>query len=357
VAPSDHAHTFTSASAYLEEVRSCWDRARDRSRSAPDAVQMDCEVAGFAVRLQFADRRLLERLAPAFEHRRSDRGAKPDLTIAVWAGSEDAIPKPPWCRPEPVLRGSLDYYADDDLQMIFRHRNRFAAIDQPAGLAYQWYDELDRISAAEAANPLRYLFHWWMRRRGLVLCHAAAVGTHEGAALICGVSGSGKSTTTLACLRGGLAYVGDDLVLVQRSPEPRICNVYGSAKLNEDVLPLFPEWVAHVENPVRASGEKATVFVNQRLPRQIASSLPLTAIVLPRFSGARHSTIERASPAATLRRLAPSSLLQLCGDGPELLRELAQLTQVVPGYALSLGTDLDGVADAVRSVAAGRPHA
>ena len=238
--------------------------------------------------------------------------------------------------------------------MVFRHENRFSALDHASGTGFQWYDDAARISSAEAANPLRYFFHWWMLREGHALCHAASVGTPAGAVLICGASGAGKSTTTLACVDAGLLYVGDDLVLVRREPEARVVNLYGSAKLNADCLPLFPRWAAHVDNPVRAPGEKAVFFLNRFLPDRIASSLPLAAIVLPQITGRRLTTVERASPAACLRSLAPSSVMQLCGDGPALLRELAQLAREVPGYALKLGTDRARPAEAVTAIASGR---
>lgn len=339
-----------TAQDYLAEVRSCWEGAR----AGRDTIELDVGVAGVAIRLCFAEPALHARLAPAFEHRRTTSRPDPDLSIMIWAGRDHAIQTPPWCRPGPVLRGSLDHYSDGARQMVFRHENRFSALDHASGTGFQWYDDAARISSAEAANPLRYFFHWWMLREGHALCHAASVGTPAGAVLICGASGAGKSTTTLACVDAGLLYVGDDLVLVRREPEARVVNLYGSAKLNADCLPLFPRWAAHVDNPVRAPGEKAVFFLNRFLPDRIASSLPLAAIVLPQITGRRLTTVERASPAACLRSLAPSSVMQLCGDGPALLRELAQLAREVPGYALKLGTDQASTVEAVTAIASGR---
>ena len=340
---------FETADDYLAEVRSRWEGAR----AGRATLELDVDVAGVAVRLCFAEPALHARLAPAFEHRRATSRPDPELSIMIWAGRDHAIPTPPWCRPGPVLRGSLDHYSDGARQMVFRHENRLSALDHASGTGFQWYDDAAQISSAEAANPLRYFFHWWMLRRGYALCHAASVGTPAGAVLICGASGAGKSTTTLACVSAGLLYVSDDLVLVRRVPSARVVNLYGSAKLNADCLPLFPQWASHVENPSRAGSEKAVFFLNRFLPDRIASSLPLAAIVLPQITGQRRSTVERASPAASLRALAPSSVMQLCGEGPALLRELAQLAAAIPGYALKLGTDQASTVEAVTAIASG----
>ena len=76
----------------------------------------------------------------------------------------------------------------------------------------------------------------------------------------------------------------------------------------------------------------------------MAAETKVGALALPRVTGAEETTWAPASRAEALRRLAPSSILQLpfISPGPALAR-MAELAQAVPVYRLELGTDLDGI--------------
>ena len=81
-----------------------------------------------------------------------------------------------------------------------------------------------------------------MEASGRQLVHAAAVGTDEGALLITGRGGVGKSTTALACLEAGMQFLGDDYVVVGLDPEPQVYRLYGSAKLTSNSSSAFRTW-------------------------------------------------------------------------------------------------------------------
>ncbi len=122
-----------------------------------------------------------------------------------------------------------------------------------------------------------------MELRGKQLIHAAAVGTEAGAVLITGRSGSGKSTTSLAALRGGLYYLGDDYVVVGLEPEPTVYSLYSTAKLNADQVGNLPEFATHVSNEHALDEEKAVMFLQDVAAQQIRTELPLRAILVPRI--------------------------------------------------------------------------
>jgi hypothetical protein len=76
------------------------------------------------------------------------------------------------------------------------------------------------------------------RMPGLVAAHAAVVARGNRAAWICGESGAGKTTLTLALLRSGCAYLSDEVALLDLSsrrahPYPR------SLGIREGALGLF----------------------------------------------------------------------------------------------------------------------
>src|SRR5208283_1060318 len=89
------------------------------------------------------------------------------------------------------------------------------------------------------ASPLRTLFHWWMENNGCQLMHAAAVGTENGAVLITGKGGVGKSTAALSCLQAGFFYIADDYVITKLELIPTVVSLYSTAKLNADHVANF----------------------------------------------------------------------------------------------------------------------
>ena len=50
--------------------------------------------------------------------------------------------------------------------------------------------------------PFRTILTWWAADHRLALVHAAAVATGDGAVVLAGTSGAGKSTTALGLPRG-----------------------------------------------------------------------------------------------------------------------------------------------------------
>ena len=85
--------------------------------------------------------------------------------------------------------------------------------------------------------------------------------------------------------------------------------------------------------------EKAILFLHDRLPHKVAQSFPLRAILLPRITGQLETRLRPASSAEGLMALAPSSMFQLPGAGPDSFQILAQVARQVPCYTLQLGTD------------------
>ena len=58
-----------------------------------------------------------------------------------------------------------------------------------------------------------------LRQNGLLVLHANAVATPQGARAVSGISGAGKSTTTAALLQRGCTLLADDLTVVRPGPD------------------------------------------------------------------------------------------------------------------------------------------
>jgi hypothetical protein len=183
--------------------------------------------------------------------------------------------------------------------------------------------------------PLLHILRGILEGSRISLMHAAAVGRPDGAVLLIGRGGSGKSTTALLALKAGWAYLADDYCAMRLEPRPTVFSLFSSAKFHFDnPLTTFLE---QQHNPDR---EKGYTMLYPRYEHQLLVSAPIRAVVLPRLGGTLG--LEPISSAAALLALAPNTLLQL-GTRQAALSDMAALLRGVPSYALNLGDDPSAV--------------
>jgi hypothetical protein len=227
----------------------------------------------------------------------------------------------------------------------------FSAFDSRRGVAWFHADDGLSLDYWEQAEPLRQILYWWLDSRRIDLVHAAAVGRESGGVLLGGASGSGKSTSSLACLDSELSFAGDDYVAVDRDGRPPyVHSLYSSGKLEAEHATRLP----HLR-PLLDVGEaavidgKAIVYPAALFPERMCSGFPLRAILIPKVTeeGPRTSPI---TPAAALTALAPSTLLQVRPTKPTALADMGRLVQQVPCFALELGRDIGAIAGAISSL-------
>ena len=161
-------------------------------------------------------------------------------------------------------------------------------------------------------------------------------------------TGSGKSTTAMACAAAGLGYLGDDYVLGGESGgRSRAHALYTTAKLTERSLDLLPALRALADGS-EAAEEKAVIQLKDSpFGAQLMASAPIAAIVLPRIAGGQQTWWEPATASRALTALAPTTLFQLPGAGGAALARLARLVRSVPAVTLHLGQDMEGIAPAL----------
>lgn len=75
--------------------------------------------------------------------------------------------------------------------------------------------------------------------------------------------------------------------------------------------------------------------------------MPIRAILVPRVTGRRDTTIRRVPSAVGIRALAPTTLAHLPGHGGGTLAKLTRLCAAVPCFELAAGTDLPQLPAAV----------
>lgn len=284
-------------------------------------------------------------------HATTDRD--PDLTIhALDTNAIGSVIAAPW-ETEQLDVNNQTY--DPDLFGIYITGEESLNFYNPKTCTgYFWVHDGLRMPDWSLGAPFRTILHWFLHSQGIHFLHGAVVGHQGQGVLITAKSGSGKSTTSLACLIGGMDYVGDDYVAVTidtntTTHQVTAHNLYNSAKVTKSGLKLFPELAEQVWNTNSAETEKAVMFLNNRFGGQIKSSLPITAILIPRITHNVTTTITPTSKMDALIAVAPTTLLQLPLAETGKLATLKQVIEQVPCFYLNLGSGLEEVVGTIKS--------
>jgi hypothetical protein len=236
----------------------------------------------------------------------------------------------------------MDFHGDRIRAVMHLEPVIVSLLDPVRSVALYWTRDVEQIPIWDWGTPLRIILNEWAKLHGLFLAHSGAVGLAEGGVIFAGKSGSGKSTSALACLQdGGLLYAGDDYSLLDAKGTPYVHSLYSSAKLKGLTdFERFSHLLPFVANKDRIGEQKALIFLND----------PLRAILIPRISGRAETTLEPSTPIAALKALAPSTLLQLPGDGRGTMTNLSALVRRIPAYTLNAGTQMRGISQRVESL-------
>lgn len=324
-----------------------------RAEQASGGLDRVYSVGGYTVCLRFAGPALPPHLTPALAHLESAPTNRPDLTVCVWDSASTATRLPllvdslvhllrlRWFEQLDGRRAIKGYNSARIRTTFHLGPDILSALDTNANLAVYWVEDAGHIPYYERGYPLQTILNWWLADHHRTFVHAGAVGRPEGGVLLAGQSGSGKSTTTLACLESGLALAGDDYTLVAVDPAPVGYSLYNTAKLRTVAdMGRFPHLVTRLSNTERLAEEKPMLFLQEHFPDRVLSQFPIRAILLPQVTGRPTTSVQSVSPMTALKALAPSTLLQLPGAGQASFQAMARLVRQVPCYTLALGTDL-----------------
>jgi hypothetical protein len=333
----------------------------ERFKKAKDSVGESSHfyrIGGTTVRLLFAGNHMVPYLTPALEHLRIPEVDTPDVTLCIW-DSESTNTK---MVPPPVKwdcftdRGDIWGFNSRRIKTAFHWIEcSLNLMDLETCTGIYWVQTADTLPYWVHASPLRTLFHWWMEKNGCQLLHSAAVGTEQGAVLITGKGGIGKSTTALCCLQSGLYYLADDYVITRLEPEPLVYSLYSTAKLDADHVSNFPYLKRFVKNPDKLDQEKAVMFLYPHLKEQIVPEMPLKAILTPRVNSGDKTATSPVSRLTMERALSFTTMSQLPCVGRHTHDFVSELSAALPSYVLELGRDLQGIPSAISDFLAAMP--
>jgi len=342
-----------SAPDFLRATLAAFDRACALAGGRPERVY---DLTGAAVRVRYAgsalasrfDRALGPFVAPAVE---APAVVVPALTISCWdrASTGVAPPPAPWSAEDRLPRNRIRGFDADGIRATYdAHHGVLHLYDPDTRHAVCFAQEVARIPPWIERAPFRAVLGWWASDRGLAVVHASAVGSHQGCVLITGPSGSGKSTTALACVAAGLGIVGDDVTMVALAPEPTAFATTATAKLEAGT----PVHLAGAdEKAVRVVGGQTMLALGDAL----VTRSPVRALIAAELGSDARTSVQRATPGQCFRALAGHSMVELLSGDRGALVALRELARRVPAWSVTLGHDLDGVVETVRTVLEGEP--
>jgi hypothetical protein len=302
---------------------------------------MRVSLAGLGAEIVVAGDRLGDILLPALRH--LPPAVDTDVRVHVWDGVSGELPPPPWDERDVIARGEIAGLGPSMSAAVTT--STFSFFDRASRQAFFWVPDGRTIPWWERAAPFRTIFSWWQEDHGRHFVHSAAVGVDGSAVLLAGPGGSGKSTTSIACLVDGLDFFGGDYVVMRPGTAPSVHSVYSSAKLDERSLDLIPSLKPLVATPAARDADKSIIYLQEAFGNRLAADADLTAILLPKIADS--TSVTPATPAESLRLLAPSSIFQLPSAGEDAFRAIGSLVRTIPSFRLQVGPD---PADAVKVI-------
>lgn len=345
-APISPVMTSPDPRQFIEDAFLAYQSARATANHPVQSLRL--ELAGRSVTLEFASSDLFLAFAPALA------GLPPalpeavvELEVYLWdsRSTNSSMISPTWTLDDHLARAEIRNFHTPSLRGAYQLGvNALSLIDLEENRALYWLENAAEVPYYERAAPLRIILSWWLGHWNDLLVHAAAVGTSQGAALITGKSGTGKSTTALACLAHGLGYLADDYAIVRAGSPPRVQRLYSLAKKNRADLDRLPDMVETLQQDSNPGAEKVLYDLAAKYRDQLLHEAPLRAILVPSIQDQEATTLEPMPSSLALRALAPSTILQLPHEGQGGLQRMAALVRQVPCYQINLGRDLGQVA-------------
>jgi hypothetical protein len=342
-------------SSFFEAVTAAYQQAQQASGERIDRAYL---IAGVPIRLFFAGRGLVPKIAPALEHLLVDETQLPSLTIYLWDSASTDIQIPAITGALSQVIGGREFWARNSNRFRFFYQSDaeiLSLLDLERGIAFFWTRDAAHLPYYESGAPLRTILHWWMARLGVQFLHAGVVGTENGGVLLVGKGGSGKSTTAMACLNSGMLYAGDDYCLVSDFSAPIAHSIYCSGKLNAEDVCRFPDFQPSLSNQAQLATEKALYFFRNQFPQRILKTLPIRAVLIPELYSGQETSYAEVSSAAGFLALAPSTIFQLRDKQHPSHEMIGELLRNVPSYRLKVGP-IGTVSPIIRSLLSKLQH-
>lgn len=319
-----------------------------------DVICRDVLLAGINLRLKFSNPLVPRYILPAIEQIIvSPSGLPAAYTIFVWDSFSTGIPLPkaPVKFTEIKFSGEITGFNNNRFQAAyFTHARMLSLLDMEKKIAIVCMADVRILPGFEMACPLRSVFNGILKYHKISMVHAAAVGNADGAVLIAGHSGAGKSSTALRCLIGGLNYFGDDVCAISTIEEkPMVFSVYSSGKIHNKDLGKFANIKGTPINKKDIEYEKEIFFLTEAYKNYLPLRGNIKAVLMPCQTVGKIG-FSSASSAGVLHVIGSSTAGLLPHTGNEVFLLLASILQKTPFYTFNLGSHPEEIPGAVNNI-------
>ncbi len=191
-----------------------------------------------------------------------------------------------------------------------------------------------------------------LHSRDLFLIHAAALAKEGKGILIPGFTRNGKTTLSVALLRGGFKFLSDDRPFLRRKNEGfELLAFPEGLDVTDQTIAFFPEF-KHLGNDIFKSGlKKKEFFVERVYPNSILNRCHPQVLLFPNIVEKEVSQLRPLSKIEAVTKLLPHSLLVFDPTIAERhFHLLCQLVEEMDCYHLDFGKDLLSVHQLIEKV-------
>lgn len=347
-------HVFPGAEAIYGLMNAAYQRALE---AAPDQVCTSHVVfAGVPARIRVVGRRLAEELLRAFGHlhQAGESSFQPQLTLDLWDEAATGVPCPGGLPPEMPGRPEYAGESPDGRFIVHQVALTRTCLNRERQHVVGWVAAPESLTHFQRGRPLQPMLMRWHLDRDVQPLHAGLVAQGERGALVCGASGSGKSSVSLHCFQAGLSYLGDDCVGLMRNAAGQFTghSLYCSANVTPDHLRRFNGLAPYAISGRTPVEDKSLLFLTDFAAARFTPQAEIVALLLPRVLPVPVTRRRPAAKREALLRIAPSTLSWVPepSDRRTAFGRLSALADSVPSYWIDLGQDIGNVASLVADV-------
>jgi hypothetical protein len=256
--------------------------------------------------------------------------------------------------PSDELGLAFDVYQVPDTTIVDLGDNGMLTFRREAGTAELLLADDSSLHPDIVGSLLLYTLSELLKPYGFHLLHAAAVSCGDAAVLIPGTQGRGKTTTCLALLAHGYAFLSDDVIFL-REQDSRIyvCAVPEPVSVTDTTIEMFPQLRTRPEllheGLLKRHADAATLFDSETVLRARPA-----LIVFPEVTGEPDSTLDPVARPRALEWLLPRGVSVLDrSDSRASFQMLSKLVAQSACYRLRFGTHVGAVGPLVDTALTG----
>ena len=236
----------------------------------------------------------------------------------------------------------LKYFSWEELFMADFGPNGMLVLDHQGGVGAGWFPDPSSIHPDILSNFIFLIgLSELLRSRDLYLIHAAALARNGKGLLIPGFTGSGKTTLSIALLREGFRFLGDDRTFIKKETDGlKLLAFPDELDVTKETISSFPEMKELPQDAFKLGPRKKKFWVERVYPDSIVNISVPKILLFPKIVQKEESQLQPLSKAEAVGRLLPHSLLVFDRTIAEKhFHLLCHLVEKADCYQLDFGKD------------------